>query len=225
MLGQVTRDSPFGRALMKEASRPGINKILEVGTWNGAGTTLCLVTGICMKNDTSKVSIVSVEANAEMYKTACKTWERKPPFLHLLHGTLSKEIMTPLEVESHPLFSKVKAHYDLHYMTDCNSIVKSPEIDFENTSVDMVVLDGGEFCGRADFRCCLKLNPTIIALDDINVIKNRDTYNLLIKHKQEWVLVDSGEDRNGWAIFRRNQKPTIEEILKMYAEKYGDNSR
>ena len=225
MKGQVTRDSPFGRALMKQVSRPEINKVLDVGTWNGAGTTLCLVTGACMKDDTSKVSIVSVEANAEMHKTACKTWERKPPFLHLLCGTLTKEILTPTEIEAHALFSKVKAHYDLHYMSDCNSIIKAPEIDFQNASVDMVVLDGGEFCGQADFRCCLKLLPKIVALDDINVIKNRDNYNLLLKNKGEWVLIDSGEDRNGWAIFRRNQKTSIEEVLKMYTEKYNKNSR
>jgi hypothetical protein len=225
-MGQVTRDSRFGKALTAHAARSDINKILDIGTWNGQGTTECLVYGAQFKYPNKDLSIVSVEANKKYHEIACKYYsQNKPPFLHLLHGTLTKEIMTPTEVQAHPLFDKVKTHYDLHYMSDIQSIINSPEIDFENAKVDMVVLDGGEFCGKADFRCCLKLMPKIIALDDINVIKNRDNYNLLLKNKAEWVLVDSGEDRNGWAIFRRNHKSSLEEILKTYTEKYGDNSR
>jgi hypothetical protein len=206
---------------MKYAARPDINKILDVGTWNGKGTTLCLVTGACMKGDVSRVSIVSVEANKELYGVACKTWETKPPFLHLLYGTLSKDIMKPHEVTKHPLFEKVKEHYQMHYTRDCCNIINAPEIDFQHAVVDLAVLDGGEFCGESDFRCCMGVRPRVIALDDINVMKNSNNYAWLLKNNMKWELKESGEDRNGWAIFERKKNHALEEILKQYHEKYG----
>jgi len=40
MSGQVTGDSPFGKALIKQAARSDINTFLDVGTWTGQGLYL-----------------------------------------------------------------------------------------------------------------------------------------------------------------------------------------
>lgn len=222
MSGQVTGDSPFGKALIKQAARSDINTFLDVGTWTGQGTTQCLAYGAHLKYGKSHISIVSVEANKKLHEIACQNWSaNKPPFLHLLHGTLSKDIMKPNEIMAHPLFEKVKTHYELHYTTDCFSIIGAPLIDFQGAKVDMVVLDGGEFCSESDFKCCMALSPKVIALDDINVIKNSNNYAWLLKNNKKWRLMESGEDRNGWAIFERQRNFNLEDMVKMYNEKYA----
>jgi len=222
MSGQVTRDSPFGKALVKYAARPDINKMLDVGTWTGQGTTECLAYGAHLKQLNSQLSIVSVEANSQLHKIACQYYgANKPPFLHLICGTLTKDIMKPNDIIKHPLFEKVKTHYELHYTKDVCHTINAPLIDFQGAKVDMVVLDGGEFCGESDFNCCMTLCPKVIALDDINVIKNSNNYAWLMKNNKKWQLMDSGEDRNGWAIFERKRNFDLEDMVKMYNEKYG----
>ena len=61
----------------------------------------------------------------------------------------------------------------------------------------------------------------MIALDDINMIKNSNSYAWLMKNNEKWQLMESGQDRNGWAIFERKRNLELEKMLKMYHEKYG----
>ena len=109
--------------------------------------------------------------------------------------------MTGEEIRAHPLFEDVEVHYTIHYEQDCKDLEAAPIVELP-AKMDMVVLDGGEFCGVADFRRAILLEPKVIALDDIRVMKNRENYERLLADS-EWEIVGRGKDRNGWAIFRR----------------------
>jgi len=66
----------------------------------------------------------------------------------------------------------------------------------------MIVLDGGEFSTLYDWIILQKLNPKIVALDDVNVIKTHSIYEELIKNG--WVIVaENLQERNGWSILER----------------------
>lgn len=198
MTGQILSDTLFGRALTEIASDPAYNIFLDVGTWRGGGTTLCLVRG-AMNRLTTK--IYSVEANQELYSEACENWRNMPACLELLWGKLTHQIMTAHEIESHPLFKRIKEHYELWYEQDLIDAAKAPIVVLP-ASVDVVVLDGGEFNGAGDMERALQLTPEVIALDDIYVMKNYENYDMLI-NSDDWRLWRHGTDKTGWAIFKR----------------------
>jgi hypothetical protein len=198
MAGQVNPDSAFGNMIMEIASESEYTTFLDVGTWNGQGTTRCLYNSVGKRPG---VHIYSVETNAKMYQEAVSFWTPCPPSLHLLYGTLSKGAMTVEEIRAHPLFDDVKVHFNIHYEQDCKDLEAAPIVELP-PQIDMVILDGGEFCGAADFRRASLLHPKVIALDDIRIMKNKENYERLLEDS-EWKLVARGKDRNGWAIYSR----------------------
>jgi hypothetical protein len=195
-MGQITPDSDFGKRLTELAKDTQYSTYLEVGTWNGEGSTLCLYKGIHQRKN---AHLYTVETNQKMYEAACKFYTPKPDNLTLLKGRMGNQIMEVNHIMSHEKYRDVETHFKLHYTQDVVDLLQSPLIT-DITSVDVVLLDGGEFTGIGDFNAIMKLNPKVIALDDIYVLKNEACHEYLLSNKS-WKLVASGFDRNGWSIF------------------------
>lgn len=79
--GQILPGSPFGRALTHYAGKAK-RDILEVGTWNGAGSTLCLAAGMKMG-----VNLWTVEQDARMWGQAHKAWDSNK-WVHCILGRI-----------------------------------------------------------------------------------------------------------------------------------------
>jgi len=200
--GQINPDTPFGKFLMNVASDPQYQTFLDIGTWNGAGTTLCLVRGAGDRPDTR---IFSLETNTKMLNIAREFWKPLPACLELNWGKMSHQMMTPFQIQSHPKFMEIKEHYNLYHEQDVIDAARAP-IYVPPRSIDVAVLDGGEFSGQGDFEAVLRLNPKIIALDDVKTMKNDVAYHTLVTSPR-WQLLCRGYDRNGWAIFKRITEP------------------
>jgi len=197
MLGQITPLSPLGVELYKLARSPEHKTFLDIGTWNGLGSTKVLVDWL---HDKNICKIYSVEANLNMYNLACSNWEPTPSCLELLYGKLSNKMLTETEIIAHPTFNDVKNHFDIHYQQDVIDFQKAPIVNLPK-SIDVVVAGGGEFCGFSDMETYLKLEPKIIVLDDLHVMKNCDVKPYLLENG--WSISAEGNDRNGWAVLRR----------------------
>jgi len=210
--GQITPDSPFGKALMKVAADH--KTFLDVGTWNGAGTTLCLVKAVAHRPG---VKIYSLETNFTLLNIAKEFWKPCPPALDLIWGKLSHHMMQAGQIRTHPKFAAIEEHFNLHYRQDCIDAARAPIISLP-CAIDMAILDGGEFSGQGDFEAVIGLNPKVIALDDISTMKNDVAYHTLATSPR-WQILAQGMDRNGWAIFKRVSEPAYTsycetEILK-----------
>ena len=200
--GQITLDSPFGAKLAEIAANPKYKVFVEVGTWNGRGSTECLVAGILRQEKPGNCHLYSIEANAQMFLTALNFWIQKGhPFLHLLFGHLHGQIMTREEVEAHPAFPAVKEHYQLWYEDEAKSLTASPLLQNLPTFADVVLLDGGEFTTAGDWAVLKEMVPRIVALDDTCIIKTSRILEELTA--AGWRTLASGDDRNGWAILSR----------------------
>jgi hypothetical protein len=201
-MGQVGTDSAFGRYLTTVADNLRYHTFVDVGTWDGQGTTQRLVTGSKGRTD---IRILSYETNLRFYRKAVEFYTPLPPGLELYHGSLHKNsLMLPQEIESHPLFSKVRDHYYLHYSQDQVDYRESPcVVDSLPSSVDVIVLDGGEFSTTEDWEVLKTRNPWIAALDDTAVIKCQAIREELLNDPRYIVIHDHSEDRNGWAVFER----------------------
>lgn len=202
-LGQIHKNTPLGQALIKLiVSDLTIERVVDVGCWNGLGTTLCVMDAMMMRK--KALSCLAIESNKTFWEKAVMNWKFKvnPENLKIVYGRFGSAVMSRKEIEAHPLFTKVKDHYTLWYdqdikdYTQCNQVVVTGK-------VDLIILDGGEFCGAGDLEAALKLNPRYIVLDDVEVIKN--CQNAVTLGKMGWEMVFFTRDRNGSVIFKQKK--------------------
>jgi len=197
MTGQINMDSSFGRAIAEIAANPSYKKFCEVGTWNGLGSTRCIFEGL---RHNPGAELISIEGNYEMYMSAKSHWENNPQ-VKVVNGTLHRDIMAPADVTSHPLFFRVKDHYELYYESERESCLNTQLVSVP--PCDVILLDGGEFSTEGDWKALYHPGLKVVILDDTHVIKTNRIYNQL-KTDFTWkTLYDTPTLRNGAAIFVR----------------------
>ena len=211
MAGQILPDSPFGKALIEVIKEhPHLKIFVDDGMWCGGGSTKCLVEAL---KDVQGAKVIAIEANAAIFKKAQEYWANKPSFLEMRWGRIGQRMMTEAEVRRHPYFQKVRQHFDLYWDQDCADFRYAPLIDLPRY-VDGFVLDAGEFGGIGSLDRALMHKPSIIALDDINVIKHDASFKHLV-NSGEWRILKRGNDRNGWAILRRESSGTYDRYCEV----------
>lgn len=202
MQGQINRGSELGDIIYDICKENKYKTYCEIGTWNGRGTTKCIVDAINNKECNDNI-FWSIEADNKFYNLAREYYKNEYSFLKLLLGTVNKRgIMSREEVENHKLFKSIEGHYVLHYENEYNSYNNSKYVgEYLNRDIDVVILDGGEFSTEGDFDFFRNKNVKVFILDDVNVIKcSRIREELLNKNEYE-LFKENLKDRNGWSIF------------------------
>jgi hypothetical protein len=195
MIGQINLGNEFGNTIYTISKNHKYSTFCEVGTWNGCGSTKCIYEGI---RDRDAV-FYSIEGDKNMYAEAAKQWNNIPN-VHLLYGTLHRNIMSRAEVETHPLYSRIIDHYKLWYTTESEAVYSTPLIQVP--PCDVILLDGGEFSTHGDWNVLKHPNLKVVILDDTQVIKTNAIREELLCHPEEWRCThDRPFDRNGWAVF------------------------
>lgn len=167
-----------------------VKNIFEVGTWNGQGSTVCIMNAIINKENSR---LYSLEANINMYNLSKEFWHRynTKNKLSLIYGSLHKKIA-----------DEVNVNIDW-YIGEKNTILNTNIVDINDIyDIDFIILDGGEYTTQEDFNILIKKNPKYIALDDVNVFKCKNIREYLI-NSNDWILLNENlEERNGWSIFK-----------------------
>jgi hypothetical protein len=207
MEGQINLGTPFGNEIYNICKNTTYKTFCEIGTWNGRGTTRCVVQAIIDKENSEHNIFWSVEADPKFYDLAVNFYSDKyNSFLHLLKGTVNtKGVMTREEVQNHPLFQSIYGHYVLHYDTEYNSFKNSEYVGNRiGDNIDVAILDGGEFSTEGDFDFFRNRNVKVFILDDVNVIKCSRIRQELLQNPEYRLYKEDLSDRNGWSIFMKN---------------------
>jgi hypothetical protein len=200
--GQINLDNAGGRALFELVQKDtSIRNIIDIGSWNGLGTTLCCVLGAISRPAFQPVSIISLETNTEFYNFAVKAWEQRPgkEMIQFINGRLATTMLPEEEIKRHPTF--IKDHFDLWYESDKSYFQQAPKINLQGTA-DLVIIDGGEYCGFSDYEQSLLLKPTYLYLDDIRTQKTDKVLEHALANDYDLLFKD--DSRNGFAVLRRN---------------------
>jgi hypothetical protein len=201
MSGQINLQTEFGKKLCEMAMNPSLKTFVEVGAWNGQGSTLCLAKGLQTRPDLSDVRLFSLETNKQFFEIAENFWKDKGLPVHILNARVAENMMPLLEIVNHPRFDMIKNHWLLHYEQDIVDFYSSAVIKM--LKADMILLDGGEFSTYSDWLVLKELNPSIVALDDTNVMKSER----VLKELKEagWTVLFESNERNGCAILQNPQ--------------------
>jgi hypothetical protein len=198
-VGQINMGSEFGKEIYNICLKSNINNIFEVGTWNGQGSTVCIMNAIIQK-DNSK--LYSLEADRYQYDRAKYFWDSKDTNnkLVLLSGVLHREYASENEVKE-MYNGQIPCLYE-HYIPERNMLQLNPLVNIDDISlIDVIVLDGGEYTTRGDLNVLMKKNPKVVILDDTNVYKCVNIRKEFLSNPEWKLYKESLTDRNGWSIF------------------------
>ena len=195
--GQITSTSQIGTWIKFICSQEQINSIVEVGTWNGAGSSNLIAKSIeSQRFESENLKVIGIEIDYKMYKKAKKRL-RKYSFFKVIHGRIVDEN----ELDTFNLSREEKEWIKV----DRNNIKSCPNVyEFLPQRIDLLILDGGEFSTYAEFKKLENRLTNFVILDDINLRKGKRIIDEIMNSKKYNILFLS-EERNGSAIFKLNE--------------------
>lgn len=197
--GHVKRKTPFGEAIFDLASNNDMETFVEIGPMEGLGTTKCLLDGLMLRSDRSK--LISLETNAGFAHLTERYWHHyfdmytvDPSKLIVLHGGLVRyeEICTTKVTDSGHTIETYPYNQDL---------LSAPHITLD-IPVDVLCLDGGHFTTEIEWNM-FKDEIKAIILDDTETSKTREILEE-IEFGDEWDIIYESGLRNGELIAIRN---------------------
>lgn len=194
-LGQICNDE-FSDDIKNYASNLNYKTFLEIGTWNGLGSTLAFSNGF--KSRTDDYLFYSLECNKDKCSDAAELYKDNDK-MHILNEVIWNErpedfYQTFPELLKNNLYKKWN-QVDVINMLKCNIFLNRrdlPEI------FDVILLDGGEFTTYYDFKL-LKNRCKILMLDDTNAEKCKLIVSE-ISCDPTWKIIKQVNLRNGFLI-------------------------
>ena len=191
--GQISASSEIGRWISLLSSLDQNRTILEIGAWNGRGSSKLILEGLKSKPQ-GPVNVIGLESNLLMYKKAEKYLKRFPDY-SLLWGSIVK----PSELDA----SELNTEELIWFQEDLDHLNTAPSvIDKLPDSIDLLILDGGEFSTYSEFHKLESRVRNWIILDDVFTRKCRRIMLELVD-SSEWILVFESQERNGTAVLKR----------------------
>ena len=200
-IGQVDKESELGRQLKKYASDEKNKTFLEVGTWNGLGSTKVLFDVMKHRGDYNDggYKFYSLECNGEKSQIA-RMFYSSEPTVHILNEVLS----VPSDPEIEKVFPEILHDGVFQAWSNADNInIKMSKKFLERDDIpsvfDVVLLDGGEFTTYFDYQA-IKDRTKILILDDTLFNKCSRIVDLLSKDPDWKILVDIDDGKNGCVV-------------------------
>lgn len=196
-LGQIHRGTVLGNAIYELCKNENINIIVDIGTWNGMGTTKCVIDAM---NDSNKLNynLISLECRLNLIEEAKKNLGNIPN-LHLIHGSIVnyKELECLIDnlewgIVKNNKWIKEDNSIALKWLKEDIELLKNtPNVLNEiPNEIDLLIIDGSEFSGYLDFIKLYKRSK-YIAMDDIISFKNYKSRQYVYNNINEFkILLD-----------------------------------
>jgi len=204
--GQVQRGDGLYEYICSSAADLNNKTFLEVGTWNGLGSTQAFLCGLKDRED--EYEFFSLESNVDKWLHA-KNKIGNLPGVYILNEVIldSRPSLFRLMLQ-YPILLRNKKrrewlNTDLSNMEGKSCFLKRSTIP---DNFDVVFLDGGEYLTYFEFKS-LRHRTRMIILDDVLTDKSRRIRSLL-SSAPDWQLVEENlKLRNGWSAFRKREDP------------------
>jgi len=198
---EVTIQDSFGKALAKYTK--GLRIGLEIGGGTGDGSTQCIQTDklFSIENHSDRIGRhrmnLEAKGGVSVQGTAVVSglWMNKADVSEFYR-------ITKTNLNQYPLEQVLSWHDECMQNANGYQTNAIEDIHFDhNVDFNFVLIDGSPFSGEAELRCVRPFlaDKAIIALDDINDIKNWTNYHKLKGFAK--LLWEDWSVRNGAAIF------------------------
>jgi len=210
-MAEITINDGFGKAIYNVILKYRLYSVLEIGAYNGDGSTQVIAHALSHKGDA--VSLTSLEYNPDRYKELVKNTLRYP-FVHPVNSSsIGNKSFTARDFENdvwEKPYNGLRGRYEKSLVKswhdyDLHEIDRNPlgYLESSTTNWDAVLIDGGEFMGYDEFRL-IKDRTSCIILDDAFHAFKTFRARLELLGDPCWALEwESKKIRNGAAIFVR----------------------
>jgi hypothetical protein len=203
MIGQINLDSNAGKLIYDIAFSKDIVNILEIGTWNGMGSTQCVIKSL--KNRNKKANFISIELYPEMYEQAINNLGNDLEYVTILNGSIISEAdfswfdQSKIDFEK-DIHARLYYHQDIEYVKTSKNLLHCVQND-----IDFLILDGGEYSTYPEWQK-LKDRTSIVFLDDTSILKCSKIRKEIIESGEFETIKDDLNDRNGYGAFIKKNK-------------------
>jgi hypothetical protein len=200
MAGQLNLGTSCGNLIYDLSKREDVKTIVEIGTWNGEGSTMCVIQSLI--DSKNKKEFISLEMYPEMYEKAKLFLSEYKDYVTLLNGRIidyedSFWFDHNLVDLTHDEHARLYFKKDLDYLkTTANVFENLPE------KIDLLILDGGEYTTYPEW-VKLKDRTKIVFLDDSNILKCKRIRQEILDSGNYKTLYDNLNDRNGVSSFEK----------------------
>lgn len=200
--GQITNDdehkdrNKLANWIRKFSSDDNHKTFLEIGTWNGLGSTKCFVDGFSNRKK-DDYTFYSLECNYDKCEGAKKLYKNYPN-VHILNEVINKgrpdnfkDIFPNLNATAESLYS-----IDLQNIEQCDLFLDRKDIP---SRFDVLLLDGGAWSTYWEFQV-LKNKCKYLMLDDSKTHKNLLIAKEIRENQDDWKILEDWTDNNGFII-------------------------
>lgn len=196
--GQINNSHEIGKWISLLSSLSNVNTIVEIGTWNGRGSSKSICRGVMSRNKSKRqlVRVFGYEINPTMVQSARRAL-KKYKFFEVIYGS----VVTTQALDRTNLgeVEKIWLNQDEDWMRSAPNVYSTIP-----NNIDLLILDGGEFSTFAEFTLLNNRVSGWIILDDT---KTRKCSEILknIGNEKLFEVIYSSEERHGTAILKRFQ--------------------
>ena len=198
--GQINIDQKFGKLIFDLASLEENKVFLDIGTWNGLGSTKCFIEAMKVNKNST---LYTVENNSEKIQSAqlfldkfIKEYELD---VHFLNGTFIDDVDIDKWISENNIQLSQQQKYWLD-IDKSNSASKILSSNFDK--IDILLIDGSDYSGYLELLLFKDISKYIM-LDDVNSLKNMMSRDFLLNSDDFELIADDLSDRNGYSVFKK----------------------
>jgi hypothetical protein len=206
-MGEISSTDKFGRAIIDTVREYNLQKVLEIGSWDGTGSTQCFIEGM---KGLKKPELTCLEIKEDRYNQLIENTRQYPWVKCVNQTTISLKALIDNDFET--LWSGPYNHIQSErslvenwYNEDINSITNctSGFLETDDTFYDGILIDGSEFFGYSEF-LLVKDRCRVLFLDDYySAFKTRRAAEELSNDINWKCIAGDKHTRNGFAVFLR----------------------
>ena len=209
------KNDAFYNAIYKLARTEALSTVLEIGSSSGEGSTEAFVRGV--SENPSHPTLFCMEVSKTRFTALQQRYQHTP--------AVRCYNVSSIPIDAFPQPSEVRSFYnsvrtnlnmyeldrvlgwlqqDINYVKNANVPQTGIELIKKENGInhfDMVLIDGSEFSGRAEFN--IIYGAKFILLDDTNAFKNYFNYKQLLSDPNYVLIEEDQQLRNGYAIFKK----------------------
>jgi hypothetical protein len=196
--GQILGSDPLAVWLQAISTDPDVSRIVEIGAWEGKGSTRVFAESVLTRLDAGSVSVLSLEASKQRAQRARKR-NAKFPFVQIIWGS----IVTERDLDSNSLNSDESNWIsdDIEALKDCPQVFGLIPL-----SIDALFLDGGEFSTKKEYDLLANRVTKWLILDDTSTRKCFAIAKEIRTGGTPFQIIVDSSERNGFLIAVKKER-------------------
>jgi len=204
-MGEINSTDRFGNTIIDVVQKYNLRKVLEIGSWDGTGSTQCFIQGMSGLRDPN---LTCIEVITDRYNQLVKNTKPYPWVKCVNQTTISLKSLIDNDFETlwNGPYNHIKSEKHTvndWFKQDIEEITKYDHgfLETDKEIYDGILIDGGEFFGYSEF-LLVKDRCRVLFLDDYyNAFKTRRVVEELSKDNNWMCIAGDRYTRNGFAVF------------------------